>query len=325
MSPRGPLVTVVVPTWNREAFLPRSLASVRGQTLKDWELIVVDDASTDGSTALVQQIRASDPRVTVIPNTHRKGPAGARNCGVEVAAGRYVAFLDSDDEWEPFHLARMVDCLSAFPEQLDLMTANAVRKVHDTGDVYWSDELDLSHYQFRRLGDAYVFRPDTLFQTALRRRIVTTQTIVCRREVLDKVRFDETIRAAEDCLFARELAYRRIKIGHLQEYHVTYWAHADNLVNAAGNKAPQHQLDVNLEFEKYYEILLSRFLLTPTQRTMVKRELAECCFWDIGYNCCLQLGRIRMAYGYFLKAVRLWPTHPHYWKAIIAQSYRFVK
>src|SRR5262245_49674035 len=95
-----PLVSVVMPTYNRADTIQRAIKSVQAQTFADWELIVIDDGSTDDTAAFIDQ---SDPRVKVIRQENR-GFVGARNRGLSEGIGKYFAFLDSDDEWMPFHL-----------------------------------------------------------------------------------------------------------------------------------------------------------------------------------------------------------------------------
>jgi len=103
MSPSGrvPSVSVVIPTYNRLALLVDAIDSVIAQTMTDWELIVVDDGSTDGTTDFLAQATPNDPRIRSCDNKRAKGPGGARNTGVAMARGEIVAFLDSDDRWLP--------------------------------------------------------------------------------------------------------------------------------------------------------------------------------------------------------------------------------
>jgi glycosyltransferase involved in cell wall biosynthesis len=93
----GPLVTVVIPTYNRGTLLMEAVGSVVGQSYRNWELIVVDDGSTDGSIAAVSKI--ADPRITIIESPHTGHIGQVRNVGVAAGKGELVAFLDSDDVW----------------------------------------------------------------------------------------------------------------------------------------------------------------------------------------------------------------------------------
>ena len=113
-----PLVSVITPTYNRANFLQRLLESVRCQTFQGWELIIVDDHSTDGTRSIVEECQKRDKRIRYLVNTHSKGPAGARNCGIENAQGEFIAFLDSDDEWTENYLKDSIEALQA--EDIDI-------------------------------------------------------------------------------------------------------------------------------------------------------------------------------------------------------------
>ena len=105
------LVSVIVPTYNRRETIQAAIASVQRQTFQDWELIVVDDCSTDGTADLIE---GSDPRLVLVRQKNQ-GVNGARNTAMLRARGRYIAFLDSDDEWLPHHLELSVAFFRAFP------------------------------------------------------------------------------------------------------------------------------------------------------------------------------------------------------------------
>jgi glycosyltransferase involved in cell wall biosynthesis len=102
----SPLVSVVIPTYNRAALLPRAITSVLNQTLSDLECIVVDDGSTDQTMQVVAGFQ--DPRLRVVRLPGNGGYSRANNTGIRVARGELIAFLDSDDEWLPSKLERQV-------------------------------------------------------------------------------------------------------------------------------------------------------------------------------------------------------------------------
>lgn len=110
-----PIVTVVLPTHNRARLVVEAIASVRAQTFQDWELIVVDDGSTDGTTGLVRRCAGQDSRIRHVFQRHEGLPA-ARNAGLRVASGEWIAFLDDDDRWKPTKLERQVEHLRRHPE-----------------------------------------------------------------------------------------------------------------------------------------------------------------------------------------------------------------
>ena len=111
----GGLVSVIIPSYNRAHFIERSVGSALGQTHRDVEVIVIDDGSKDGTRALVEKLWASEPRVRY-QHQENKGISGARNAGLALATGDYVALLDSDDAWVPWKLEAQLACMRAHPE-----------------------------------------------------------------------------------------------------------------------------------------------------------------------------------------------------------------
>lgn len=95
------MVSVVMPAYNSERFLAESVGSVTAQTFENWELLIVNDASVDGTSAIAERLAGRDPRIRVIHLDENRGVANARNEGMNAAKGQYLAFLDSDDLWLP--------------------------------------------------------------------------------------------------------------------------------------------------------------------------------------------------------------------------------
>lgn len=106
------LVSVVMPTYNCAAFIEESIRSVQAQTHAAWELVIVDDCSTDDTADVVGRIAAEDPRVCYHVLESNSGAAVARTRGMELATGQYIAFLDSDDLWRPEKLDRQIAFLN---------------------------------------------------------------------------------------------------------------------------------------------------------------------------------------------------------------------
>lgn len=106
------LVSIIMPAYNAEKYLPQSIGSVQAQTYENWELLIVDDGSTDNSRALVEAVSSKDPRVKLMCNQHG-GTARARNTALDVAKGDYVAFIDADDAYHPAYLEQLVNAACA--------------------------------------------------------------------------------------------------------------------------------------------------------------------------------------------------------------------
>ena len=106
-----PLVSVVMPVCNSEPYLCDSIGSVLKQSMTNFELIVVDDASADRSVEIIDEMAAADPRITFISLKENRGVAEARNIALTSARGHYVAFLDSDDCWESQKLEKQLNAM----------------------------------------------------------------------------------------------------------------------------------------------------------------------------------------------------------------------
>jgi glycosyltransferase involved in cell wall biosynthesis len=103
------LVSVIMPAHNSQALLEESARSVIAQTYPDWELLIVDDASTDGTLKTARELALADPRIRIVPLTRNVGVAAARNRGIAAARGQYIAFLDSDDLWLSHKLKTQIE------------------------------------------------------------------------------------------------------------------------------------------------------------------------------------------------------------------------
>ncbi len=123
-------VSVVIPTRNRIAYLSEAIESIRHQTLQSWQVVVVDDASDDGSAEEAQRLLSGDQRIRVIPLEDHAERSKARNIGLASASGRYVLFLDDDDRLLPRALERLVKALDA---DTGASVAIGARRAFDTG------------------------------------------------------------------------------------------------------------------------------------------------------------------------------------------------
>ena len=124
-----PLVTVVIPVFNRGECVLNALSSIQQQTWTRWEALIVDDGSTDGSDRILQGLHSQDSRVRVVRHVRNRGAQAARNTGIGHARGEWVAFLDSDDVWLP----------QSLEARLKLAVAQKVQVVHSTCDVIDTD------------------------------------------------------------------------------------------------------------------------------------------------------------------------------------------
>lgn len=112
-----PLVTILVATYNRAAYISQAIESAQAQTFKDWNMIVLDDASTDDTVPIVRAFTINDSRISHVRHAENKGIAGNRNAGLLLAQGTYVAILDSDDVWtDQNKLKRQIAYMTEHPD-----------------------------------------------------------------------------------------------------------------------------------------------------------------------------------------------------------------
>lgn len=120
-----PLVSIITPAHNTAAYVGAAVRSAMAQSVADFELILIDDGSTDDTVARAAAAAAGDPRLRIVRRRTAAGASAARNTGLSVARGEFIALLDSDDEWLPEFLAVQLAAFSAFPEA-SVVNANAV-------------------------------------------------------------------------------------------------------------------------------------------------------------------------------------------------------
>lgn len=110
-----PLVSIITPCFNAESTISQTIESVLAQTYRNWEMLIIDDGSTDGSIELIKEYKSQDNRIKLLKTQYPSGsPSKPRNIGIDYAKGTYVAFLDSDDLWMPEKLEKQVAHLKKY-------------------------------------------------------------------------------------------------------------------------------------------------------------------------------------------------------------------
>lgn len=125
------LVSIITPSYNTVQFVEETVRSIQAQTYRNWELLIVDDASKDGSVERIERIAAKDSRIRFETLSENRGPAYARNTAIRKARGRYIAFLDSDDLWLPEKLERQVRFMK---EQQIAFSYTQYQKIDEQGN-----------------------------------------------------------------------------------------------------------------------------------------------------------------------------------------------
>jgi len=256
---RRPRVTVIIPVYNGQRFVKTAIDSVLAQTLGDWELIVVDDGSTDATPQILAQYR--DPRIATI-RKENGGESSARNAGLDRAMGEYVAFLDADDLYLPNALADLSRFLDDHREY-DV--------VYSDGRVCDEDGRDLTRLSNVRLG---LYTGDVL-ERLLTTNLIITQGCTCtRRSVVEEnnIRFDENMVIGPDGDFWIQVA-RFARFGYLDALTCVYRVHQTSIQRTSG----QTRRNRDLVYARMKRLNSDWFqqVSVPTRRQFFYRFLVE--------------------------------------------------
>lgn len=194
------LISIIIPIYNVEEFLPKCIDSVLKQTYRDFELLLIDDGSTDGSAAICDEY-AQQYDCCKVFHRQNKGVAASRNFALSKAEGKYVVFLDSDDYIEKEMLAKVYEKMEL--EQYDICSFSA-RRVDEVGkhlyDIYFVNVIGSLHFNDESR-DMFLWQKFLQYQTGWE-----CCFHVFRRDIIEnnQIRFDEKLRYAEDLVFTFE-------------------------------------------------------------------------------------------------------------------------
>lgn len=229
-STPAPQVSIVMPCHNGQRTLEQAVDSVLRQTFPDWELLIVDDGSTDGSRAIVEKLAATDPRIRVFRNPAPSGVATARNRALQEIRGRYIAFLDCDDAW--------------LPHKLDIQ----IRAMQTHNAALACGAYDVMNASGALIGRVEP-RPGILtYRSLLRNNSVGCLTAMIDRSLCGEVRFHPGLPKGEDYQVWLSLLKRGLTGVCLRERLAVYRVHGTTL---SSNKfsAARHRWRVYREFE----------------------------------------------------------------------------
>jgi glycosyltransferase involved in cell wall biosynthesis len=323
----APLVSIVLPTYNRAAFLPQAFASIRAQELADWELVIVDDGSTDDTEAVVARLRRDVAQPVRYVRQANAGPYAARNAGLDLARGRAVAFFDSDDVWLPHHLRACDEALRDHPEVDWAYGACRVVDFRSGRTLHPSTFCDESGRPrpFRRLrartaGSLRIIDDPRAVRFAIAGGLQNgLQNSVIRRRVFDGRRFVDHYRnEAEDQLFAIRAVAAGHRVAYYDDVHVVYHVHGGNSSAAAVGAPLERQLWIYRALVRGFEELRGEVRLSRAETRVLDRRLAREYFWHLGYALLWQHGRRDEALAMFRRGLRLDPWDLRYWKVYAA-------
>ncbi|QDT60905.1 putative glycosyltransferase EpsJ [Stieleria bergensis] len=222
-----PAISVIIPCYNREEILPRAIASVLNQSVAACEIIVVDDGSSDRSAQVAAELHSS---VQVITQKNG-GAASARNAGIEIAQGDWIAFLDSDDEWHRSKLEKQLAAAERY-EQADLIFCDT-ETIDDQGVAMPSRfALGGVHQNTEVVDGHYALMCEDLFPHLLTNSRVITSAVLVRNGLRD-LHFAADIWGAEDWYLWMVLS-KNVRFAVVDEVLVTMYQQGDNISGKKG-------------------------------------------------------------------------------------------
>jgi glycosyltransferase involved in cell wall biosynthesis len=221
------LVSVVIPTYNRAKTIVKSINSILSQSYSNIEIIVVDDCSSDNTHQVILDNFSKIHNLTYVKHEINKGGNAARNTGIDVARGKLIAFLDSDDEWINTKIEKQVD---------------RIIKNENCGLVYTACEnVDLisSHivsYSYEEPSN------NPFYKLLCQNFIGTTSSILCRKRCLLAVgKFDESLPSCQDWELYIRMA-QRYSIEYINEALLKYYVHSDSITGNCRNAIKGHEI-----------------------------------------------------------------------------------
>ncbi len=291
-----PTVSVVIPTYNRAGLLPRALDSVIAQSFPYWEIVLVDDGSTDGTASLAQAYKERlGERMMYVrrPNT---GCGGARNHGIEAARGRFLAFLDSDDEFLPSKLERQ---LALFDRRPDLGFVYSDYAYVDTEGGRQDSVFDTicpiaRKVSFEVLEPGLCVCTESVFDVLIRRYFIATIVGLVRREVLGRtIRFPRDPSYSGEWLFYLKVT-RACRSGFVDEPLCLHHHVPQSLTRTNSHRNTARMRNLLREMRHTFDAL------TRAQRSAIRENLALTCR-QLGYDH-YHRGRHGEAFRFFMES-----------------------
>lgn len=263
MNMTKPKISVLVPVYNSEKYLKACIESVLAQTMDDFELILLNDASTDGSEAVIKNF--SDPRIRYFCNEKNLGISGSRNHLLSLARGEYLVILDNDDLALPQRFAKQSAYLDAHPE---------VAMLGSWGELFSSAQAKTFKEKIKKLitnlGWVWCQPPFPDMMETLRGNTVMHSSMMLRRQMMEQhhILYNADYTPAEDYDLLRQFLAAGLKVVNLQEVLFKYHLHGGNF--SLQQKGKMQKADAMVKADLRQALGLSDFRY-PYWKTMLKK------------------------------------------------------
>ena len=285
-----PVVSVIMSSYNHGKYIGTSIESVLAQTVRDIELIVIDDASADNSQEIIQKYQQQDSRVRPIFHSENKGISITVNDGLDAATGKYVGFTGSDDIWLPHKLE----------VQLEKFKANEDVVVWAAGDII-DGEGALTGGNVKEWAKGKAVSGD-IFESLVEKNYIFGQTRLVKRDNIKGIRFSTDFVYLNDWVFDLDLALRYPYV-YIDESLAQYRIHGDNSITS--NRKVWDQ-------DNYY---VRRYLLQNYPERLPPKARARC-YYQMGQHL-LNRGHYKYARKCFLLAIQNDRKKTSYYKRFI--------
>ena len=213
-----PKISIIIPTYNSSLFIKRTIQSVINQTYTDWELLIIDDQSTDNTVELINEYVKQDKRIKLLKTAQNSGgPATPKNIGIENAVGKYVAFLDHDDEWLPEKLEKQLKVFeTSNNNKLGLVSCFINIRNNNDGKII-SKQRGL-------------YKKNALNMLLQYNFLITSSCIMTKREIFKKIGlFDNKFKVSDDWDMWLRILKSDYELDYTPECLVNYFVHEQNL------------------------------------------------------------------------------------------------
>lgn len=284
-------ISVIVPLFNRIGFLPQLLNTLASQTFKQFEVIFIDDGSTDDTSHWIAENFESSGIFYKYIFQENGGPYKARNNGLLHASGEYIVLFDSDDEWPTYHLAEFYHAMIENPD-IDWLFGSIKRIDHSTRVVLENSNLETNlgklhpiislNTEIRRVGNEKIFviddikLPETMIAHTLPGSM---QCSIIKRAVFDSHIFDESFRTTYDRFYCMKTAIKGFKFAYSRKTHLIYHVHDDNISTVGIASSEKIIRSAKTMLIGYKQI--ADYALNKKQRLAAVKRISEVNAWEL--------------------------------------------
>jgi len=325
---RQPLVSVLLPTYNRATFLEGALASIAAQTYARWEVVIVDDGSTDDTPSVLDRIVKAATRPVHVVRQANAGAYAARNTALDHASGQLVAFFDSDDLWLPHHLSDSVRALVAHADVDWVFGACRIedmagRELEPTTFAVKGHPRPFLSLNTRRDGPLAIIDDEHATEMQIRHGLFCgLQNSVIRRSVFAARRFWSDYLVVEDEMFVIRLLAENGRFAYYDNPHVVYRVHGDNSSGSAVGQDTARNRRIFEEMVRGLERVGRETALDARARQALAERLGRERFWGLGYSAHWLGGDAGRARAQYRQALAEWPWSAGMWKTFLLSYLR---